>query len=94
MAFGGNLSARDKFRFTLLVITDRKKTKSTVNTDNMAYVLVLKIFNYLSDRDVEIPQSFQFNQLSSAKVIGAVKIFRKMLAFKGTFGSLAECIDG
>jgi dUTPase len=34
MAFSGNLSARDKLSFTLFIVTNRKETKSTVDTDN------------------------------------------------------------
>src|SRR5574344_779714 len=94
MAFGGNLFARDKLSFTLFIVTNRKETKSTVDTDNMANVFLLEIFNSFSDRNMEIPQTFEFNQFSSTKVIGAIKVFSEMLAFKGTFGSLAECVDG
>ena len=94
MAFGGNLFTRDELRLALFVIADCKETKSTVDANDMADVLLLEIFYRLGDRDMQIPPPFQFNQFGGAKVIGAVKIFKKMLAFKGTFGSFPECIDG
>ena len=58
MAFCDNLFARDELRLALLVIADCKETKPAVDADDMADVLLLEIFDRLSDRDMQIPLPF------------------------------------
>lgn len=93
MTFSGNLFTRNKFCLALLVITDRKKTKSTVNTNNMADVYFLKIFHSFCNRDMEIPPAFKLYKFCCPEFIRTVKIFSKMLAFKWAFGSPIKGIN-
>ena len=55
MAFGGNLFARDELRLALFVIADCKETKPTVDADDMADSLLLKIFDSGGYRNMELP---------------------------------------
>ena len=93
MALSGNLFARNKLRFALLIVADSKETQSTVNTDNVTDIFLFKVFDSFCNRNMEIPQPFEFNQFCCSKVVGTVKVFDKVLAFKCAFSSFAKCVD-
>ena len=61
MSLSSNLFTRDELRLALFVIADSQETKSTVNTNDMADILFLEIFDSFYNRNMEIPQSLELN---------------------------------
>ena len=62
-----NLLTTKEIRLALLVISNSKKAKSAVYTDNVAHVLLRKFLYGTGNRDMEIPKSVKLYKLACTK---------------------------
>lgn len=94
VAFLGDLFAVGKQTSTLFIIGSNDLMQTTVNTNNMFNVLIIKFINFFGTADVQIPLALAFKQLTNAQLPSTVKILIKTMTIKIYFDTFIKRVNG